>query len=86
MYETCRGFKSLQIIFLTFFNMRSVMILCPFADTPPNLLMILFAIVTTNEIKIDQNPTNEVLCPRRSNGVSESSPSSRRFLANVQAA
>ena len=43
--------------------MRSVMILCPFADTP-NLLKILFAIVTTNEIKIDQNSTNELLCPR----------------------
>ena len=32
--------------------MKSVMILCPFADTT-NLLMKLFAIVTTNEIKID---------------------------------
>jgi len=61
--------------------MRSVMILCPFADTA-NLLMTLFAIVTTNEIKIDQNPTNEVLCPRLSNGVSEPPPSSRNFLTN----
>ena len=61
--------------------MRSVMILCPSADTT-NLLMTLFAIVTTNEIKIDQNPTNEVLFPRLSNVVSESLPSSRSFLAN----
>ena len=61
------------------------MILCPFTDTP-NLLMILFAVVTTNEIKIDQNPTNEVLCPRLSNGVSESLPSSRSFLTSGQAA
>ena len=45
------------------------MILCPFADTA-NLLMTLFAIVTTNEIKIDQNPINEVLCHRLSNCVS----------------
>ena len=59
MYETCSGFQSLQTIFLTFLKMRSVMILCPFAEIP-NLLMILFAIVTTNEIKIDQNPTNVV--------------------------
>ena len=57
------------------------MILCPFADTA-NLLMTLFAIVTTNEIKIDQNTTNEVLSPRLSNGVSEPPPSSRSFLAN----
>ena len=61
--------------------MNAVMNLCPFADTA-NLLMILFAIVTTNEIKIDQNPTNEVLCPRLSNGVSESLPSSKSFLTN----
>ena len=57
------------------------MILCPFADTA-NLLMILFAIVTTNEIIIDQNPANAALCPRLSNGVSESLPSSRSFLAS----
>ena len=57
------------------------MILCPFADTA-NLLMILFAIVTTNEIKIDQNPTNELLCPRFRSGVSEPPPSSSSFLAN----
>ena len=61
------------------------MILCPFADTA-NLLMILFAIVTTNEIKIDQNPTDEVLFPRFLSDVSEPPPSSRRFLANGQAA
>ena len=57
------------------------MILCPFADTP-NLLKILFAIVTTNEIIIDQNPTNELLCPRFRSGVSESLPSSKSFLTN----
>ena len=61
--------------------MRSVMILCPFADTP-NLLKILFAIVTTNEIKIDQNPTNDVLCPRFRSGVSKPPPSSKSFLTN----
>ena len=61
--------------------MRSVMILCPFADTT-NLLMKLFAIVTTNEIIIDQNPANAVLCPRLNNVVSELPPSSRSFLAN----
>ena len=65
--------------------MRSVLILCPFADTA-NLLMILFAVVTTNEIKIDQNPANAVLCPRLNNVVSEPPPSSRSFLANGQAA
>jgi len=81
MYETCRGFQSLQTIVLTFLNMRSVMILCPFADTP-NLLMILFAIVTTNEIIIDQNPVNVVLCPRFRSSVSEPPPSARSFLAN----
>jgi len=57
------------------------MILCPFADTP-NLLKILFAIVTTNEIKIDPNPTNEVLYHRLSNGVSEPLPSFKSFLTN----
>ena len=57
------------------------MILCPFADTP-NLLMILFAIVTTNEIIIDQNPANAVLCPRLNNVVSEPLPSSMSFFAN----
>ena len=71
----------MQVIFLIFLDMRSVMILCPFPDTD-NLLMILFAIVITNEIKIDQNPTNEVLSPRLSNGVSEPPPSSRSFLTN----
>ncbi len=73
VYETCSGFQSLQSIFLTFLKMSSVMILCPFADTA-NLLMTLFAIVKTNEIKIDQNPTNEVLCPRFSNTVIEALP------------
>ena len=57
------------------------MILCPFADTA-NLLMKLFAIVTTNEIKIDQNTTNDVLSPRLSNGVSEPPLSSKSFLTN----
>ena len=61
--------------------MRSVMILCPFADTP-NLLKILFAIVTTNEIKIDQNPVNELLSPRFRSGVSELPPLSKSFLTN----
>ncbi len=64
--------------------MRSVMILCPFADTT-NLLMTLFAIVTTNEINIDQNPTNELLCPRFSSGSVNHRPSSNSFLTNGQA-
>ena len=81
MYETCGGFQSLQTFFLTFLSMRSVVILCPFADTPI-LLMILFAIVTTNEIKIDQNPTDEVLFPRFLSDVSEPPPSFRSFLTN----
>ena len=48
------------------------MILCPFADTA----------VTTNEIKIDKNHANAVLCPRLNNVVSEPPPSSKSFFAN----